>query len=153
MNKGVSSLITALLLMLITISLAMAFYSWGMDISLRFRENTETMTNHTISKAKASFFITTVSATEIGIKNNGDTPLDMNAFKVYINDTLVQTTSPVNILEPQNVTTLNITSPFTPGNYTIKVSGPYGKYDQSSMNWRQYPLAPQPLQPLPQPQP
>jgi len=130
MNKGVSSLIVSILLILITISLAMAFYSWGMDISLRFRENTETMTNHTISKAKTSFFITTVSATEIGIKNNGDTPLDMNAFQVYINDTLVEVIPNVSTLQPQNVTTLNITSPFTPGNYTIKVSGPYGKYDQ-----------------------
>jgi len=131
MNKGVSSLIVSILLILITISLAMAFYSWGMDISLRFRENTETMTNHTISKAKASFFITTVSATEIGIKNNGETPLDMSAFQVYINDTLVEVIPNVSTLQPQGVTTLNITSPFTPGNYTIKVSGPYGKYDQT----------------------
>jgi len=128
--KGLSSIIVSILLILITVSLALMFYAWGMEISLDFEETSDTITQQRVSESKTSFFITAVSANEIGIKNNGEIPIDMDAFQVYINDTLVNVSSDSDTLGPGNATILTVTSSFTNGNYTIEVSGPYGKYDQ-----------------------
>ena len=130
MKKGMSSLVVAILLILITVSLAMMFYTWGLKISKGFESTSKNVVENQISQAKTSFFITAVSGREIGIKNNGEAPLDMSAFDVYLNNTLVEVTPNVTILQPGSATTLNITSDFTSGNYSIKVSGPFGKTDR-----------------------
>ncbi|MCD6368074.1 MAG: DUF2341 domain-containing protein, partial [Candidatus Aenigmarchaeota archaeon] len=130
MKKGMSSLVVAILFILITVSLAMMFYTWGLKISKGFESTSKNVVENQISQAKTSFFITAVSGREIGIKNNGEAPLDMSVFDVYINNTKVNITPNVTILQPGSATTLNITSDFTSGNYSIKVSGPFGKTDR-----------------------
>jgi len=129
--KGISTLIVAILLVLIATSLATLFFAWGNEVNEIFKSTTENITQEKISQSQASFFVATVAENKIAIKNNGEVPLDVGDFYVYLNDTLA-TATPENPsqtkVNPGEMLCLVVSAP--DGNYTIRVSGPYGKMDE-----------------------
>ncbi|MCD6478245.1 MAG: DUF2341 domain-containing protein [Candidatus Aenigmarchaeota archaeon] len=131
MDKGSAAILVSILLILISLSVAALFFAWGQRVNKTFKESTENIVNEKIMQSKAGFFIATIAENKIAIKNNGEVPLNASNFQVYLNDTLVPATpeNPSNTeVSPGDMLYLVVSAP--DGNYTVRVSGPYGKFDE-----------------------
>ena len=90
--KGISEIIGEILLIIITISIiSISFYFYQTTI-YKSGEEIEKGSEKIYCSQSSNFMILEVNGKNITIKNNGGTKLDLDKFRVYINETLVNFT-------------------------------------------------------------
>ena len=131
MTKGITPLLVAILMVILVVFMGTAFLYWGQGMGEDFRNVTEDVTRSQVESSKTNFAIISVSGTEVGVKNKGETNLHVDDFNFYLNDTEYNYIS----TNPPGVTELNTGDIviFDLGvglsSYIVKVSGPYGRTD------------------------
>ena len=102
-------------------------------MSETFEEATKEETESKIEKAQTSFTIVNVAGNQVGIKNKGKVMIEVDDLSFYLNgtkhDSSLHEPAGETFMNPADVFIFNITG-FADGNYTVRVTGPYGKMDE-----------------------
>lgn len=135
MSKGVESIVIAVILVLITVISTTAFYIWNQKIGERLEETARNASETQSQESRSSFFIVNAAGNQVGVKNNGQVSINMDEFSFYMNSTMhdseIHQSPSSTSLGPSQIAIFNITDPYPyGGNYTVRVTGPYGKSDE-----------------------
>ncbi len=133
LQKGITPIISAILMILIIVSLSMAFFQWNKYVNEIFENTTKDRTESEMEMDRTSFMIVNVAGNQVGIKNNGRVYIGINHFSFYLNETkydsILDEPLGETSMDPADIFIFNITG-FVDGDYVIKVTGPYGIADE-----------------------
>ena len=130
MEKGVSTIIAAILLFLIAMSLVISFLSWSTGFVGKYKNVGNEKTEETLAKFGTSFYIYEIQGNVIRVKNNGQKTISADDLHVYVNGTLVSAVNDTSSIAPGEI--LNFTLSQSTDDSIVEVSGPFGKHDEVS---------------------
>jgi len=130
MEKGVSTIIAAILLFLIAMSLIISFLSWSTGFVGKYKNVGNEKTEETLAKFGTSFYIYEIQGNVIRVKNNGQKTIAADDLHVYVNGTLVSAVNDTPSIAPGEI--LNFTLSQSTDDSIVEVSGPFGKHDEVS---------------------
>ena len=128
--KGVSALIVAIFLVMVSVSLTYGFLAWSRATQEGLQEGIEGEAERSAGAAGAGLAIVAVADNKISVKNTGKNVIDMAAVNVLLDGSVAESVSDVDALGPNGAAVINVTN-FVPGIKTIKVTGPLGASDET----------------------
>lgn len=133
LSKGIAPLVITVIMVIIVIALSASFLYWGMGVSETLERVTREETESEIEKSRTSFAIVNVAGNQVGVKNKGKVMIEVDDLSFYLNgtkyDSLLHEPAGETFMNPADVFIFNITG-FADGNYTVRVTGPYGVADE-----------------------
>src|SRR3989338_221704 len=127
--KGVSGLLVAIFLTLVSVGLAFGFLVFGRQTQETFEEEVGGGVERGIESLQAGLSISSVNANQITVKNTGRNVLDATKIAVLLDGKRTNASVAAATLNPGDTTSLALTD-FVPGVHTIRVTGPAGVGDE-----------------------
>ncbi len=87
MKKGITPIITMVLLVLVFTSLSYLFLTWSLEAEERFERASEEKTEYQVERTQTSYTIAEVYGENLSIKNKGKTLIHGDNFTFYLDDT------------------------------------------------------------------
>lgn len=125
MDKGVSAIVSTVLIVLVVISLAGIFLVYSQRAATQLTESATRQQQALIAQTDAPFVIEGVSSDEVFLRNVGSSPIEQGSVQVFLEDILLEATIPTPIQAGQIGT---ITLPRSialkrGGSYTLRMTG------------------------------
>src|SRR3989344_231059 len=98
--KGVSALIVAIFLVMVSVSLTYGFLAWSRATQEGLQEGIEGEAERSAGAAGAGLAIVAVADNKISVKNTGKNVIDMAAVNVLLDGSVAESVSDVDALGP-----------------------------------------------------
>lgn len=122
--KGVSEVVVVILVLIISVSAVISFYSWATGTIPLLGKSVEQMSGEEFLRTKACLKIDKIyfSENNISVRNCGS--VSLSNFAVYIDDLPVDNAFP-SALEPMEIKNVTLKSSVASGAHTVKVISNY----------------------------
>ncbi|MFQ6020634.1 MAG: NosD domain-containing protein [Candidatus Aenigmatarchaeota archaeon] len=122
--KGLSQIVIVILILLLVVFISSLAFIWFTAVFAEISEVGKNQTNITTQQMTSSIIIESISQNKIYLRNTGNN--DVTNFTVYINDTMVNITSP-DVIKPGELGIIIILTEIQEGLYKIKITANYAE--------------------------